>query len=264
MKKIILSGLIAALGISLAAADEIQLTNGRKLTGKVTKKDTAKITVEVGAGTITLDAKDVSSVNPGRTAIDDYQEKWTGVKDSAKASDFLNLAKWAAENKLTRYLPGLYLRAIALDPDNAEAHMALKHEKVAGKWVTFEEAQIARGLVLHEDRWVTKAEVQLIEKRRLEAKERAMAAADERQRRTDEARAARQAAAEEYNRQYEQAMAGLDGYFYSPSFAFTTPYFRPYPWASYYRSRNVFQHGWKVGWGYPTFDVMRVGPFSFR
>lgn len=264
MKKIILSAIIAALGISVAAADEIQLTNGRKLTGKVVKKDATKVTIEVGAGTITLDAKEVSSVNPGRTAIDEYQEKWGAIKDSTKATDFLNLAKWASENKLTRHLPGLYLRVITIDPDNAEAHAGLRHEKVAGKWVTFEEAQIARGLVLHEDRWVTKAEVQLIERRRLEAKERAMAAAEERQRRAEEARAARQAAIDEYNRQVEAAMAGLDGYFYSPSFAFTTPYFRPYPWASYYRSRNVFQHGWKVGWGCPTFDVLRVGPFSFR
>ena len=264
MKKIILSALMTALGISVAAADEVQLTNGRKITGKVTRKDANKVTVEVGAGTIVLDAKEVSAVNPGRTALDEYQDKWTGVKDSQKASDFLNLAKWAADNKLTRYLPGLYFRVIALDADNAEARAALRHEKVGGKWLTFEEAQTARGLVLHEDRWITKAEVQLIEKRRLEAKERAMAAAEERRIRADEARAARQAAIDEYNRQYEAAMAGLDGYFYSPSFAFTTPYFRPYPWASYYRSRNVFQHGWKVGWGYPTFDVMRWGPFSFR
>jgi hypothetical protein len=265
MKKIVLSAIIAALGISVAAADEIQLTNGRRITGKVTRKDAGKVVVEVGAGTITLDAKEVSSVSPGRTAMDEYQEKWAGIKDSNKASDFLNLAKWAVDNKVTRYLPSLYAKVIALDPDNAEARAGLRHEKVAGKWVVFEEAQIARGLVLHEDRWVTKAEVQLIEKRRLEAKERAMAAADERKRRAEEARAARQAQIDAYNQQVEAAMAGLDGYFYSPSFAFTTPYFRPYPWASYYRSRNVFQHGWKVGWGYPaTFDVLRWGPFSFR
>lgn len=264
MKKIVLSAIIAALGISVAAADEIQLTNGRRITGKVTRKDGGKVVVEVGAGTITLDAKDVSSVNPGRTAIDEYQEKWAAVKDSNKASDFLNLAKWAADNKVTRHLPSLYLKVIALDPDNAEARGGLRHEKVAGKWLTFEEAQAARGLVQYEDRWITKAEVQLIEKRRLEAKERAMAVAEERRIRVEEARAARQAQIDAYNQQMEAAMAGLDGYFYSPSFAFTTPYFRPYWWASYQRSRNVFQHGWRYGWGYPTFDVMRVGPFSFR
>jgi hypothetical protein len=264
MKKIILSAVIAALGISVAAADEVQLTNGRKITGKVTKKDGGKVVVEVGAGTITLDAKEVSAVNPGRTAIDEYNDKWNAVKDSTKASDFLNLAKWAADNKLTRFLPGLYQKVIAIDPDNAEARAGLRHEKMGGKWLTFEDAQTARGLVLYEDRWITKAEVQLIEKRRLEAKERAMAAADERARRAEEARAARQAAMDDYNRRYEAAMSQLDGYFYSPSFAFTTPYFRPYWWASYQRSRSVFQNGWRVGWGYPTFDVLRVGPFSFR
>ena len=265
MKKMILTALVAALGASVASADEIQLTNGRKITGKVTQKDAGKVVVEVGAGTITLDAKEVSAVNPGRTAIDEYQEKWNGVKDSTKASDYLGLAKWAADHKLTRYLPGLWLKVIALDPDNAEARAGLRHEKMGGKWLTFEEAQTARGLVLHEDRWITKAEVQLIEKRRLEAKERAMAAAEDRRRRAEEARAARQAAIDDYNRQMEAMMAGLDGYFYSPSFAFTTPYFRPYPWASYYRSRQVFQHGWKVGWGgAATFDVIRWGPFSFR
>lgn len=265
MKKILVATLIAALGGSTAAADEIQLTNGRKLTGKVTRKDGAKVVVEVGAGTITLEAKDVSSVNPGPTALDEYQEKYAAIKDSTKASDFMTLAKWAADNKLTRYLPQLYFRIIAIDPDHAEARTALRHEKIGGKWLSFEEAQAARGLVLHEDRWITKAEVQLIEKRRLEAKERAMAAAEERRLRAEEARAARQAAIDEYNRQYEAAMAGLDGYFYSPSFAFTTPYFRPYPWASYYRSRNVFQHGWKFGYGgCAHFDVIRWGPFSFR
>ena len=39
MKQIILTLAIAALGASLAVADEIQLTNGRKITGKVSKKD---------------------------------------------------------------------------------------------------------------------------------------------------------------------------------------------------------------------------------
>src|SRR5262245_59933693 len=101
MKKIILTAIIAALGISVAAADEIQLTNGRRITGKVTRKDAAKVVVEVGAGTITLDAKDVSSVNPGRTALDEYQAKWNAIQSSTKASDFLNLAKWAADNKIT-------------------------------------------------------------------------------------------------------------------------------------------------------------------
>lgn len=245
MKKLFLSGLIAALGISTAAADEIQLTNGRKITGKVTKKDSANVVIEVGAGTITLEAKQVSAVNPGRTAIDEYQDKWNAVKSSTRASDFLGLARWAEENKLTRYLPELYGKVIALEPDNGQARAALRHEKMGGKWMTYEEAQTARGLVHVEGRWITKAEVQLIEKRRLDAKERAMAAAEERERRIEEARAARQAAIDDYNARLSAAMAELDGYFYSPSFAWTTPYFRPYWWAPYTRSRSYYQNSWR-------------------
>src|SRR5215510_11828260 len=100
MKKLTLTALVVALAASVAAADEVQLTNGRKINGKVVKKDVNKVVIEVGAGTITLDAKDVSSVNPGRTAIDEYQDKWNAIQSSTKASDFLNLAKWAADNKI--------------------------------------------------------------------------------------------------------------------------------------------------------------------
>src|SRR5258706_13021402 len=165
MKQILLSAVIAALGVSAAAADEIQLTNGHKITGKVTKKDANKITVEVGAGTILLDAKEVSAVNPGRTALDDYNEKWQAVKDSTKASEYFELATWAEANKVPRYVASLCQKAIALEPDHAGARAKLRHEKMGGKWLTFEEAQQARGLVLVDDRWITKAEVQLIEKR---------------------------------------------------------------------------------------------------
>src|SRR4029079_17699666 len=106
------------------------------------------------------------------------------------------------------------------------------------------------------------AEVQMMEKRRLEAKERAMAAAEERERRKAEERAARQAMIDDYNARWEAAMSQLDGYFYSPSFAFTTPYFRPYWWAPYVRSRNNYQHGWMYGGGgcAAVPPTPRVGP----
>lgn len=256
MKQTCLSALIVALVASIASADEIKLTNGRKINGKVTKQDANKVVIEVGAGTITLDAKDVSSVDKGRHPIDEYQEKWNAIKDSTKASDYLALAKWADDNKLTRYTPALYQKVIALEPDNAQARAALRHEKMGGKWLTFEEAQTARGLVLHEDRWITKAEVQMIEKRRLEAKERAIIAQMEREKRAEEARAARQAAIDDYNARVAAAMADLDGYFYSPSFAFTTPYFRPYWWAPYVRSRSYYQHGWRYNGGYGAMPTL--------
>lgn len=246
MKQVTLTALILALAGTLAAADEIQLTNGRKITGNVSKKDGDKVIVEVGAGTITLDAKDVSSVNPGKTPLNEYDERWNAVKNSKQASELWDLATWAKSKGLTRYVAPLAAKVIALEPDHSGARAELHHEKVGGKWLTFEQAQEVRGLVLVDDRWVTKAEIQLMEKRRLEAKERADAARADRERRREEERQARQAAVDAYNAQVNATMAEMDGYFYTPSFAFS-PYFRPYPWASYLRSRNVLQHGWMYG-----------------
>ena len=249
MRQISLASLLVAAAASLAVADEIQLTNGSKIQGNVSKKDAQKVVVEVGAGTITLDTKDVSAINLGRTALNEYDDRWKDLQNSTKPAELYDLLTWAKSKGLTRYVAPLAARIIALDPDHAGARAELRHEKLHGKWLTFEQAQEARGLVFLEDRWVTQAEIQLMAKHRLEAKERADAAEEARKQRREEERAAHQAAAEAYNAQMNAAMSQLDGYFYTPSFAFS-PYFRPYWWAPYVRSRNYYQHGWQYNGGY--------------
>ena len=259
MKSFLQAAALGLLASTTALADEIQLTNGHKITGIVSKKDAGKVTVEVGAGTIVLDAKEISAVNPGRTLLHDYQEQYEAVKNSKNAADFWKLAQWAKEKKLTRYVGPLSQKVIELEPDHAAARAELRHEKMGGKWLTFEQAQEARGLVMVDDRWITKAEVQLQEQKRLEARERAMAEKAERERRREADRQARQAAFDEYNQRMAQAMSQLDGYFYSPSFAWTTPYFRPHWWSPYVRSRSYYQRGWEYGFGYnsvlPTLPI---------
>jgi hypothetical protein len=249
MKQISLTAVLIAAAASLAVADEIQLTNGSKILGNVSKKDAQKVVIEVGAGTITLDTKDVSAINLGRTPLNEYDDRWKQVQNSTNAAELYELLGWAKSKGLTRYVGPLASKIIALDPDHAGARAELHHEKMNGKWLTFEQAQEARGLVFLEDRWVTQAEIQLIAKRRLEAKERAEVAEEARKQHREEERAAHQAAVEAYNAQVNAAMSQLDGYFYTPSFAFS-PYFRPYWWAPYVRSRNYYQHGWQYNSGY--------------
>jgi hypothetical protein len=248
MKHLTLTALIVAASATWAPADEIQLTNGRKLTGNVSKKDAEKVTIEVGAGTITLDAKEVSAINPGKTPLNEYEGRWKDLEHSTKAPELYELLVWAKSKGLTRFVGPLAAKIISIDPEHAGARAELRHEKVAGKWLTYEQAQEARGLVQMDDRWVTKAEIQLIERRRIEAREHAQAAEDARKQHREEERAARQAAVDAYNAQLNAAMSQMDGYFYTPSFAFS-PYFRPYWWAPYLRSRNYYQNAWRYGNG---------------
>ena len=258
------AALLAALP---AGADEVLLTNGQKLVG-LHRKDPAqadKVVVEVSVGTIVLDAKSVSSVNPGRTPLHDYADKWTSIKDSKKASDFWSLAQWSRDHKLSRYVADLAARTVALEPDHAAARAELRHEKHAGQWLTFEQAQEKRGFKSIEGAWMTQAEIELREIRKLEASERSRIVREDREAAKEAERARRMEAAAEHQARMSAQLARLDGYFYSPSFAFTTPYFRPYWWAPYVRSRSYYQDGWRhnQGGGIGTFDLYRFIPNPF-
>src|SRR5204862_4222315 len=118
------------------------------------------------------------------------------------------------------------------------------------------------------DRWMTKAEVELMEKRRLESQEREMAQKAERERKKQEERDRRMAEIEVANDWYARQVANLDGYFYQPS-EFWPPYFRPYPWAAYQCSRRNYQYGeggsggGLYGGGIGTFDLFRFVPTPF-
>jgi hypothetical protein len=261
MNRTILASLVVVLAASAAAADEIVLTNGKKITNAmVSSKTPDRVVIEVGGGTITLPAKDVSAINPARTPLHDYHDKIKTVGNSTKASDYWDLALWAKMNGLTRYTGALSEKVISLDPNHEGARRELRHEKVGGKWLSYEQAQEAKGLRMVDGRWMTAAEVELREKKRLEAQERAEIAKKERQERIEEEKKRRQEAAEAHAAMINQQLAGLDGYFYQAS-EFWPPYFRPYPWAAYLRSRRYYQEGWMYNQGgYGTFDLFRFIP----
>ena len=266
MTRTILASLVLALAASAAGADEIQLANGRKIANAMVSSRTAdSVVVEVGSGTITLGAKDVSSVNPGRTPLHEYQDKAKGVMSSTRAGDFWDLAQWARQNKLPRYVGPLCEKVVSLDPNHEGARKELRHEKVGGKWLTYEQAQEAKGLKLVDGRWITGAEVELREKRRIEAEERSLAARREREDRAEAERKRREQALADYNAMMSRQLSQLDGYFYRPS-EFWPAYFRPYWWAPYLRSRRYYQEGWQYGsggGGLGTFDLFRFIPDPF-
>jgi hypothetical protein len=267
MKSAILALAALCLGVLPAAADEILLTNGRKLVGLHIRdpKSADKVTVEVPAGVIVLDAKMVSSVNPGRTLMHDYHDRAQKLEGSKSASDLWGLATWCKENKLTGYVPGLAHRTIAADPEHAAARAELRFVKRGGKWLTWEQDQEAQGKKLVDGRWMTQAEIELIEKAKAQAAAKRAAAEEEKAKKAAESQERHRKMMEEVALAQARQVAMLDGYFHSPSFAFTTPYFRPYWWAPYVRSRRYYQEGWMYsgGGGY-TYDLFRFIPNPYQ
>ena len=271
MKHGLLAAAVLAAGASFAVADEVTLTNGNKIpkARRLESKDPTKVILEVGGGRIELDAKQVSSINPGSTPLHEYDGKYAQIKSSTKASDFWDLAQWCKQNGVTKHVAHLCMDAVRLDPNLDAAHRELGHEKLDGKWLTREQAMVKKGFTLVGDVWMTKSEIQLQEKRKLEAKQRELAEKAERERKKQEALERKMAEIEAANEWYARQVSGLDGYFYQPS-EFWPPYFRPYPWAAYQRSRRNYQYGDGGGYGgglygggVGTFDLFRFIPTPF-
>lgn len=239
-----------ALAASGAAADEFALANGRTIVG-IERPDPSRpdrVVIEVGAGTIELEARDVLSKRPGRTALHEYYERWDRVKGSKKAGEYYRLARWARENGCYKFVRPLCERAIEINPDHEGARAELGYRRVEGKWATFEESQAARGLVLFEGRWVTVAEKELTEQARLEARERAQEARLERERRAEEDRQRKLEAARERQEWLARASELPYGTMVQASW-FWPAYYRPYPWLPYRYKRPPGGGCARCGWG---------------
>lgn len=254
MKRSILSLALFATAASPALADEIILTNGRKIVG-VHRKDRSlpgKIVVDVGAGTIVLDARQVSAVNPGRTALHEFERRWEGLRRSHDVDALHALAVWCRDRKVTRHLREVCDRILAVDPGHEGAHTLLGHQRVKGVWMEYEEAQRAKGFVKVGGRWMTVAERALIEQRRLQEQERRMQAKLERERKKEEARQRRLDAIQDYQDWLARESQLPYGYMYRPNW-FWPAYYRPYPWTPYKHKRPPGGYGWDEA--VPTFPI---------
>ena len=255
---------LMAAGAFPAAADEIVLTNGKTITGvrREAPDRPGKVVVDVPQGRIVLDAEQVASVRPGRTALHEYEERRRRLGDSRDPQAYVGLMEWCRENGLTRYLDELARKVLELDPAHEAAHRELGHEKVGDRWLPYEEAQEAKGFVRVDGRWMTRSEAELVRARRQEAEDRRRRQEEERARRREEERRRREKEWEEFRREQLRQLARLDGYFYRPDW-FWPAYFRPYPWSAYLRSRRYYQEGWRYtgSRAAPGLDVVVPLPF---
>jgi hypothetical protein len=170
--------LAAALLAGAAAADEVYLKGGGRLSGRIVSRTETTIEVDVGAGRIGVPASSVLRIEEGRSPLEDYEER-AGRLGPGDVDGWIALAQWAEGKGLGTQARDAYNRALAASPDDPRANAALGNVKMNGRWVSEEESYRARGYVQYEGEWVTAAE--------RDAAERARAAEDERDRERREA-----------------------------------------------------------------------------
>jgi hypothetical protein len=141
------------LTLAAAPADEVELTSGTVVEGKVQDLGDS-IRVVRSNGSATYPKSMVRKITPKKTVEEIYEEKARDLKD-ADLDGHLQLARWCSQQKLAKESLLEFKRVLALNPDHEEARTAAGFQKINGKWLSEEEANAAKGLVKHKGKWTT-------------------------------------------------------------------------------------------------------------
>src|SRR6185369_3238715 len=134
MKYILIAYLTAACCV-VAVADEVKLTNGRTVTGAARREEPNRVVVETRFGDLRFPADEVQAIEPGRTDLHEYKERFDAMNACPSAEDVFALAQWAQDRGLVRYVNPLLTKTLEIDPDHAEARNLLGYAKVEGNWM---------------------------------------------------------------------------------------------------------------------------------
>lgn len=155
----------ALLLLTPACADEVQVSDGRKLVGRITDESDAEVTVlTYKDGPITVARGDVKALKKGANLYDDYDKKRGEFEDTAKGH--CDLADWCKGKGLLWQAREEWKKAVELDADCEAARKGLGDRKVKDAWVTFEDQQKAKGLEFFEGKWLKPAEIDRVKQAR--------------------------------------------------------------------------------------------------
>jgi hypothetical protein len=156
--------LMAAVLLTAARADTVTLDNGKVLEGRVTDNG-ATITVELAHGTVRLHKARVKSIATKATPQDDFARRAAAIEAELAAGDvdqtaaadrFYTLAQWADANSLSHARTQALAKALELDPDHEGAREDSGYVLHEGRWMKRAERNQKLGFVRLEGQWVPK------------------------------------------------------------------------------------------------------------
>lgn len=169
---------VIALASAPMLADEVHLKGGGSLTGEIVEQTSESITVDIGAGRMTVKMSTVVSIDKSVSALQEYRTRAAALA-AEDIEGWRSLARWASDQGLGTQAREAYSRVTAVVPGDPEANRGLGLVQHDGRWMTEEESYLARGFVKFEGDWMTPGEKQAIlaERQASEAAERQALAA---------------------------------------------------------------------------------------
>jgi hypothetical protein len=169
---------VLALVATPLLADEVHLRGGGRLTGEIVEETADNITVDIGAGKMTVRKSTVVRIERSASPLQEYRAHAANLA-ADDIEGWRKLARWASGEGLSTQAREAWTHVTALYPDDAEANRGLGLVQHNGQWMTEEESYRSQGFIDFEGEWMMPAEKQaILEERRAseEADRQALAA----------------------------------------------------------------------------------------
>lgn len=127
--------MVIALVAAPLLADDVYLRGGGQITGQIVEQTDERVTVDIGAGTMSVRMASVVRIEKGASPIQEYQARAEKIP-AGDAEAWRELARWAADEGLATMSGQAYSRVVAVLPNDPEANRALGRVQLGGTWVT--------------------------------------------------------------------------------------------------------------------------------
>ena len=134
-------------------ADEVILRGGGRISGEIVERTETTVTVDIGAGRMSVGMADVVRIEAGQSPLGEYRERARQIAPG-DAEAWRELGRWARNQGLGSQAREAYSQVLVTVPGDPEANQALGLVLVHGQWVTEEESYVARGFVQFEGEWM--------------------------------------------------------------------------------------------------------------
>jgi hypothetical protein len=139
----------------------VLLKGGGKVTGEIVNETAAAVTVDVGAGKMTVPRSSVVRIERSASPLQQFRAQAASLAPG-DVEGWRELGRWAARKGLTTQSREAFAKVKAVMPDDPEANRALGLVLLDGHWVTEKESFTARGFVQFEGEWMMPGERQAI------------------------------------------------------------------------------------------------------
>jgi len=153
--------LVLALAATPALGDVLFLKGGGRVTGEIVNETEAAVTVDIGAGKMTVPKSSVVRVERTTSPLQKYRAQAASLAPE-DLEGWRKLGRWAAAQGLSLQAREAFTKVKTAVPNDPEANKALGLVLLDGHWVTEKESLTAQGFVQLEGEWMTPAERQAI------------------------------------------------------------------------------------------------------